>query len=158
MWERGEAECSRQRKEHRKILHVDMLPRLEGGLCNGRWVRRRPEMMGREGTGWPRSSIMGSVCFAKIALMLSEPLKGKRTQKTMQICMRLVKVERERWTNPRYETELTQPSGLTLRVRGRESGPTARRFAASKQEGGNFSSYGQDWEKTWAARHPHEPV
>ena len=47
-------------------------------------------MMGREGTGWPRSSIMGSVCFAKIALMLSEPLKGKRTQKTMQICMRLV--------------------------------------------------------------------
>lgn len=115
-------------------------------------------MMGREGTGWPRSSIMGSVCFAKIALMLSEPLKGKRTQKTMQICMRLVKVERERWTNPRYETELTQPSGLTLRVRGRESGPTARRFAASKQEGGNFSSYGQDWEKTWAARHPHEPV
>ena len=89
-------------------------------------------MMGREGTGWPRSSIMGSVCFAKIALMLSEPLKGKRTQKTMQICMRLVKVERERWTNPRYEAELTQPSGLTLRVRGRESGPTARRFAASK--------------------------
>ena len=50
MWERGEAECSRQRKEHRNILHVDMLLRLEGGLCNGRWVRRRPEMMGREGT------------------------------------------------------------------------------------------------------------
>lgn len=45
--------------------------------------------------------------------------------------MRLVKVERERWTNPRYEAELTQPSGLTVRVRGRESGPTARRFAAS---------------------------
>ena len=71
MWERGEAECSRQGKGTRKILHADMLQRLEGCLYKGRWVRRRPERMGREGTGLPRSHFMGTFCFVKTALMLS---------------------------------------------------------------------------------------
>ena len=71
MWERGEAECSRQGKGTRKILHADMLQRLEGRLYKGRWVRRRPERMGREGMGWPRSHFTGTFCFVKTALMLS---------------------------------------------------------------------------------------
>lgn len=68
-----------------------------------------------------------------------------------EICMRLVKVERARWTNPRYEAELAQPNGLMVRVRGRESGPTAgkvfsfhsRRVVTSAQMGKPGKKRGQ---------------
>lgn len=132
MLEAGETNAGR--------LHGGMLQRVEGG-CNGRWVRRKPDRMGQKGRAGngeslknlKQSSTVGGLCFVKTALMLSgeDIWRGKRqTQKTMQIWMRLVKVETEKCTSPRDEVELTHTHRLKVRVRGRKFGTRAN-FAAS---------------------------
>lgn len=92
------------------------------GGCNGRWVRRKPDRMGQKGRAGngeslknlKQSNTVGGLCFVKTALMLSgeDIWRGKRqTQKTMQIWMRLVKVETEKCTSPRDAHSQTEGQG-----------------------------------------------
>ena len=116
---------------------------------------------GRAGNGeslknLKQSSTMDGLCFVKTALTLSgeDIWRGKRqTQKTMQIWRRLVKVELEKCTSPRYEVELTHTHGLKVRVRGRKFGTTANFAASTRGERCLLLRWAR-----LASRHPLGPV